>query len=132
MASSGMLLLDTQLLLWTAFQPERLSARTAKLLRNRGNAFAFSVASLWEVAIKSSLGRDDFQVDPRLLRNGLLAEGYNEVGITPEHVLGVAALPWLHRDPFDRLLVAQAQVEKITLLTADRTLTRYGKAVRAG
>lgn len=127
-----MLLLDTQLLLWSALAPERLTPRTAKLLGNRDNPLGFSVASLWEVAIKTSLGRDDFRLDARVLRNALLAEGFTEIGIAPEHVIHVATLPWLHRDPFDRLLVAQAQVEKLTLLTADRSLVRYGKAVRAG
>ena len=125
-----MLLLDTHLVLWFAFAPERLSSKAAKLLRNRENALVFSLATLWEVAIKTSLGRPDFSVDPRRLRLGLLAQGLTELGIGAEHIERVAALPWVHRDPFDRLLVAQAQVDGLTLLTADRTLKGYGRFVR--
>lgn len=125
-----MLLLDTHLVLWFAFEPDRLSAKARKLLQNRGNELAFSVATLWEVAIKTSLRREDFKVDALRLRNGLLAEGVSELRIDAEHVARVASLPWVHRDPFDRLLVAQAQVERATLLTVDRTLAAYGRFVR--
>ena len=92
---------------------------------------AFSVASLWEVAIKSSLGRRDFSVDAGQLRSGLLAAGFDELPIRAEHVLRVASLPCLHRDPFDRLLVAQALCEKISLLSADAALVGYGSVVKA-
>jgi PIN domain nuclease of toxin-antitoxin system len=121
-----MLLVDTQLLLWAAFDPARLSAKAVDLLRSREAPLAFSLATLWEVAIKSSLGRPDFSVDTRKLRNALVAEGFTELTIRAEHVARVAALPWLHRDPFDRMLVAQAKEENWTLLTADRALTAYG------
>lgn len=126
-----MYLLDTQILLWTAFEPQRLSSRTRKTLTDRETAVAFSLASLWEVAIKASLGRVDFAVDVRKLRKGLLQQGFGECAIQPGHLYRVASLPWVHRDPFDRLLVAQAMEDGLTLLTADRTLLRYGKAVRA-
>ena len=125
-----MLLLDTHLVLWFAFEPDRLSAKARKLLQSRETELAFSIATLWEVAIKSSLGRPDFSVDTQRLRNGLLAEGVAELGIDAEHVARVATLPWIHRDPFDRLLVAQAQSERATLLTVDRTLANYGRFVR--
>jgi len=85
----------------------------------------FSVASLWEIVIKNRLGRDDFKVDPRLLRRGLLDNGYIELGIASTHVMAVDALPPIHKDPFDRLLVAQAMVEGITLLTADLCVASY-------
>jgi PIN domain nuclease of toxin-antitoxin system len=121
-----MLLVDTQLLLWAAFDPARLSAKAADLLRSREAPLAFSLATLWEVAVKSSLGRPDFSVDTRKLRNALIAEGFTELPIRAEHVARVTLLPWLHRDPFDRMLVAQAMEENWTLLTADRALTAYG------
>lgn len=88
------------------------------------------MASLWEIVIKRSLGRDDFRVDPRLLRRGLLDNGYFELPVSGEHALAVDGLPPLHRDPFERLLVAQAQVERVTLLTADPLLGRYPGPVR--
>jgi PIN domain nuclease of toxin-antitoxin system len=125
-----MLLLDTHLLLWAAFEPSRLSPKAAKSLQSREVPLAFSLASLWEVAIKTSLGRPDFSVDPALLHAGLLAEGLIELPIRAAHLARVAALPWVHRDPFDRLLVAQAAEEGLTLLTVDATLRRYGRFVR--
>lgn len=124
------LLLDTQLLLWAAGQPERLSARARKLLDEPGNELLFSAASLWEVAIKSTLGREDFQVEPRLLRRGLLDNGYVELPVTSEHAVGIDTLPPHHKDPFDRLLLAQALVEGVVLLTADAQLARYRGPVR--
>ena len=85
----------------------------------------FSAASLWEVAIKSSLGRPDFSVDPRVLRRRLLENDFTELPVTGAHAVAVDLLPSIHKDPFDRMLVAQAQVEGITLLTADATLGLY-------
>ena len=123
-------LLDTQLLLWAAGQPERLSASAKRLLNGLDNELLFSVASMWEITIKNSLGRDDFRVDPRVLRRALLDNGYVELPIIGEHVLNVDTLPPLHKDPFDRLLLSQASVERITLLTADEQLARYGGQVR--
>ena len=125
-----MLLLDTHLLLWAAFEPARLSPKATKTLQSRDIPLAFSLASLWEVAIKTSLGRPDFSVDPGLLHRALLAEGFFEVAIAAPHLARVATLPWVHRDPFDRLLVAQAIEDKLTLLTADATLKRYGRFVK--
>jgi PIN domain nuclease of toxin-antitoxin system len=123
-------LLDTQLLLWGAGQPEKLSAAARKLLSDPANELLFSAASLWEIAIKNTLGRQDFRVDGRLLRRSLLDNGYAELSITSEHAVSIDALPPLHRDLFDRLLVAQALVEGITLLTGDAQLARYPGAVR--
>jgi len=124
------LLLDTQLLLWAAGTPDKLSASARKLLTSPRNELLFSAASLWEITIKNSLGRKDFRVEPRLLRRGLLDNGYTELPITSEHVVSVDTLPPLHRDPFDRLLVAQALCEGVTLLTADVQLARYPGPVR--
>jgi PIN domain nuclease of toxin-antitoxin system len=125
-----MWLLDTHLVLWSAFEPHRLSPGAAKLLRSRDKPISFSLATIWEVAIKTSLQRPGFSVDPGHLRLALLAEGFNELPIQPAHVLRVGALPWVHRDPFDRLMVAQAAEEGLTLLTADAALTGYGRVVK--
>ncbi|AJE22457.1 type II toxin-antitoxin system VapC family toxin [Azotobacter chroococcum] len=124
------LLLDTHLLLWAAGSPERLSATTRTLLEAPENELFFSAASLWEIAIKRGLGRNDFQVDARVLRRGLLDNGYNELPITSEHSVAIDTLPPIHKDPFDRILVAQAMVEGIILLTADALVARYPGPVR--
>jgi len=124
------LLLDTHLLLWAAGQPERLSAPARQLLDDPRNEPLFSAASLWEVAIKSALGREDFRVEPRLLRRGLLDNGYTELPITSQHAVTIDRLPRLHKDPFDRLLLSQALCEGITLLTGDAQLARYPAPVR--
>ena len=123
-------LLDTQILLWAAGQPERLSTAARRQLSDPKNELLFSAASLWEITIKKSLGRDDFRVEPRLLRRGLLDNGFIELPVTSEHAVSIDALPDLHKDPFDRILLAQALSEGITLLTADAQLARYPGPVR--
>jgi PIN domain nuclease of toxin-antitoxin system len=124
------LLLDTHLLLWAAGQPERLPRAARALLDDPHNEPMFSSASLWEIAIKSGLGQDDFQVDARLLRRGLLDNAYVELPVTSEHVVAIDGLPPIHKDPFDRLLIAQSMVEGITLLTTDPLVARYPAPVR--
>jgi PIN domain nuclease of toxin-antitoxin system len=124
------LLLDTQLLLWAAGQPDRLSRAARKLLQDSENDLLFSAASLWEIAIKRGLGREDFKVEPRLLRRGLLDNGYTELPISSQHAVSIDALPLIHRNPFDRLLLAQALTEGITLLTNDAQLAEYSGPVR--
>ena len=101
-------LFDTHLLLWAAAMPVRLPPRARGILDDAGNDIIFSVGSIWEVAIKNGLGRDDFQVDPALLRMGLLDAGYRELPISGGHVTAFGNLPPIHRDPFDRPLIAQA------------------------
>jgi PIN domain nuclease of toxin-antitoxin system len=124
------LLLDTHLLLWAAGRPTRLSTAARKLMGDTGNELMFSAASVWEIAIKRGLGRKDFQVDPRLLRRGLLDNGYTELLIGSDHAVAIDGLPPLHKDPFDRILVAQAMVEGITLLTADPLVAQYAGPIR--
>ena len=124
------LLLDTQVLLWAAGNSKRLSPSARKLLRSPENELLFSAASLWEVAIKHSLGRVDFQVEPSVLRRGLIDNGYVELPITSQHAVAVDTLPDIHRDPFDRLLLAQAQCEGAMLVTADKVLARYPGPIR--
>ena len=125
------LLLDTHVLLWAAGVPERLPVTARALIEHRDTELFFSAASLWEVAIKSGLGRADFRVDPRVLRRGLLENGYAELPVTGAHAVAVDLLPPIHRDPFDRLLVAQARVEGFTLLTADEVVSRYPGPIQA-
>lgn len=124
------LLLDTHLLIWAAGEPGKLPRSARTPLANPRNELIFSAASLWEVAIKHQLGREDFRVDPRLLRRGLLDNGYKELFVTSEHAVAVDGLPPIHRDPFDRLLVAQAMVEAVVLLTNDPVVARYPGPVR--
>jgi PIN domain nuclease of toxin-antitoxin system len=119
------LLIDTHLLLWLALGSSKLSARARAVIEEPGNSLFFSAASIWEVAIKSGLDRDDFTVDPRLLRRGLLDNGYEELAIDSRHAIAILDLPPLHKDPFDRILVAQAMVEGMTLATADEAVARY-------
>lgn len=124
------LLLDTHLLLWAAGTPERLSAEARLLIESTDNELFFSAASLWEIAIKRGLGRADFQVDTRLLRRGLFDNGYSELPIGSEHAVEIENLPPIHRDPFDRMLVAQAMVEGVLLLTSDALIAQYSGPIR--
>jgi PIN domain nuclease of toxin-antitoxin system len=124
------LLLDTHLLLWAAGKPGRLSADARRLMKDAANELVFSAASLWEIVIKRGLGRDDFQVDPRLFRRGLVDNGYSELPIGSEHAVAIDGLPLLHKDPFDRILIAQALVEGIILLTMDPLVAQYSGPVR--
>ncbi len=125
------LLLDTHVLLWAAGTPRRLPRAARALLEDGANELVFSAASLWEVAIKQQLGRADFCADARLLRRGLLDNGYTEIPVTSAHAVALDLLPPLHKDPFDRLLIAQALVEGIMLLTAGANLARYPGPIQA-
>jgi PIN domain nuclease of toxin-antitoxin system len=123
-------LLDTHILLWAAGEPDRLPNAARHVLENPETELLFSPVSLWEVSIKRGLGRDDFQVDPRLLRRGLLDNGYVELPITGEHAVAVDSLPPIHKDPFDRMLIAQATIVGIELLTVDTLVGRYPGPIR--
>lgn len=123
------LLLDTHLLLWAANEPRKLSRKARAMVGDESNSPAFSAASIWEIAIKSALGRTDFEVDPEQLCRGLLANGYEEIPVRSAHAALVARLPELHGDPFDRLLVAQARVEGVLLITSDPLVAKYGASV---
>ncbi len=122
-------LLDTHLLLWAAGDPDRLSSPARTIIESDDNELIFSSASIWEVAIKSGLGRSDFVVDPRALHGGLLNAGYEELPVRGEHGAIVADLPPHHKDPFDRLLVAQTSVEAVTLVTTDPLVARYSGSI---
>lgn len=118
------LLLDTHLLLWAA-AGSGLSRAAAKLIDDPANDLIFSAASLWEIAIKSGLGRRNFDLDAGVFRRALIESGYEELAITGAHAAAVAGLPDLHKDPFDRMLIAQAMVEGVTLLTVDQAVLAY-------
>ncbi|MFY8148562.1 MAG: type II toxin-antitoxin system VapC family toxin [Prochlorococcaceae cyanobacterium] len=124
------LLLDTHLLVWAMGSPERLPAGLAPMLEDPLNTPVFSVASLWELVIKQALGGPDFNVQPAVLRRVLLEGGWQELAIEARHALAVGQLPPLHRDPFDRLLLAQAAADGLLLITADAQLAEYPGPVR--
>jgi PIN domain nuclease of toxin-antitoxin system len=124
------LLLDTHLLIWAMGEPARLGPALRDVLEDPQHTLCFSVASLWELVIKKGLGREGFEVQPSLLRRTLLDGGFVELPIETVHVLAVAQLPPLHRDPFDRLLLAQAEQEGLLLITADALVARYPGPVR--
>jgi len=119
------LLLDTHLLLWAAGEPDKLPAAARDMIEDPAHQLFFSAASLWEIAIKQALGRPDFRADPALLRRGFLDNGYTELAITGRHAVAVAGLPPLHKDPFDRMLIAQAVADGLLLLTSDPAVARY-------
>lgn len=121
----NLVLLDTHLLLWAAAGDARLPEVVRQRLVDEHTQPLFSAASIWEIVIKAGLDRADFRVDASLLRRGLVDNGYKELPITSAHTLGVARLPDHHRDPFDRLLIAQAMEEGVELMTADRRLADY-------
>ena len=123
-------LLDTHLLVWAAYHPERIPAAARLLINSTKCEPVFSAASIWELAIKAGLGRKDFDADPRLLRVNLAQNGFEELPVTSEHASAVMTLPPIHGDPFDRLLIAQALVEGIELLTVDRMIAKYPAPIR--
>lgn len=118
-------LLDTHILLWGLTEPERLSHRARKLLEDNANEFVFSSVNMWEIAVKRALGRPDFQTEAATARRQLLVDGFFELAMISEHAIFAASLPQIHKDPFDRLLVSQATVEGIMLLTSDRIVAKY-------
>lgn len=124
------LLLDTHILLWTTAESRRISEAGRSLIGDPVNQLVFSAISLWEIAIKTGRGRDDFQVDAGLFRRSLFDNGYTELAMTGAHAAGIANLPPLHKDPFDRMLVAQAMIEGLTLVTADPAVAKYPGPIR--
>jgi PIN domain nuclease of toxin-antitoxin system len=124
------LLLDTHLLLWAAASSKRLPREARALIENASNEVYFSAASIWEIAIKSGLGRKDFRIDLGALQTALPEMGLVELPVSAAHAVGVTKLPRIHRDPFDRLLIAQSITEPLALLTNDALLARYSDGVR--
>jgi PIN domain nuclease of toxin-antitoxin system len=118
-------LVDTNVLIWMSMQSSRLSKEIAGILESPDNTILFSAISILEVAIKLSLRKADFNIDPSRLRLRLIAEGYRELPVTGAHAVRVLDLPLIHRDPFDRLLIAQALSEDLVLMTADHVVADY-------
>ena len=123
------LLLDTHILLWALDTPARLDGGTRALLEDPANEVLFSAASIWEIAIKARLGRTDFPMRPERIAQAARDTGFTELPVRADAAARVADLPLHHRDPFDRLLVAQAMVEPMRLYTADPLLPPYSELV---
>ncbi len=123
-------LLDTHVLIWAVIDPDRLSVASRKEIAHSDNEVLFSASSIWEIGIKHALGRADFRLPPEAVLAAAVETGFRELPITADVALTVKSLPHHHRDPFDRLLVAQALAEPAILLTADRQLLAYSELVR--
>jgi PIN domain nuclease of toxin-antitoxin system len=123
-------LLDTHFVYWIPADDRRISTKLRRLLEDPANEFVFSVVNLWEMSIKRSQSKSAYSVDPRDLRRYMLANRYEELPITGAHAVAIDALPPIHKDPFDRILIAQAIVEGITLLTEDATIALYPGPIR--
>ena len=121
------LLIDTHLLLWAA--SDMLPDKAIPFFSAEENELFFSSANIWEIIIKKGLNRPDFQVDPIALYWGLLDNGYAEIAVTSRHALLVGSLPLIHKDPFDRILVAQAKAEGMALLTSDKSVSHYSPVI---
>jgi PIN domain nuclease of toxin-antitoxin system len=123
-------LLDTQFVIWVPLDDRRISRQARVIFNDPANDFVFSVSSIWEIAIKRALRRGDFQFDPREVRRLLIENGYEELTLQSRHVVAVDSMVLIHKDPFDRILIAQAMVEGITLLTADPMIAKYPGPIR--
>ena len=123
-------LVDTNIAIWALFDDPLLSQTARHILNNAENDIQFSVCNIWEIAIKRGLKKLGFEHDPRLIRRCLIDNGYEELLIQSKHVVEVDSLPLIHKDPFDRLLIAQAMVEGIILLTADAVIAQYPGPIR--
>jgi PIN domain nuclease of toxin-antitoxin system len=124
------ILVDTHLLLWAVASSRRLPKGARAFILDTANEVFYTAASLWEVASKSTLRRRDFKANPTVLVRALAQSGFSELPVTAAHAARVAGLPAIHRDPFDRLLVAESLAEPMTLLTNDAVLAGYGPLVQ--
>jgi PIN domain nuclease of toxin-antitoxin system len=124
------LLLDTHILLWACAAPDSLPAAAADLIENLDNELFFSAASIWEVGIKNAMGKANFRFDPAVLRRALLDAGYQELSMNGQHSIAAAALPPIHSDPFDRMLIGQAATEGFILVTSDLAIAKYTGPIR--
>ncbi|TCL06189.1 type II toxin-antitoxin system VapC family toxin [Sodalis ligni] len=118
-------LLDTHVLIWAAGEPERLNSKVIDILSNEKNRLYFSSVSIQEIAIKTDLNKPDFSIDAEALTEGLLEAGYTELPMTSRHASGISGLPVMHKNPFDRLLVAQAKAENLNFITNDGIIIKF-------
>jgi PIN domain nuclease of toxin-antitoxin system len=124
------LLADTQLLIWATLTPEHLPEIFMTEYEDTSNILLSSIVSLWEVAIKRGRNKPDFTIEPGPLRQSLFDAGFHELNIVSAHIFALSGLPHIHRDPFDRLLIAQAIAEQAVLFTADKTIAQYPGPIR--
>ena len=124
------LLLDTHLLLWASEDSPRLPALASSMIADSENDLVFSVASIWEISIKHAKGLETFHASPGTVWEGLLENGYSELAVLGKHAVAAGNLPPIHKDPFDRILLAQAMVEGIIFLTADAVIAKYPGPIR--
>lgn len=124
------ILLDSHLLVWISEGSPRLPKIVERLLEDDNHRFFFSAVSLWELAIKSALGKSDYRVDVMQLYSELLDNRYEELPLNSRHAFALAGLPPIHKDPFDRILIAQSISEGMLLLTSDETIARYDGAIQ--
>lgn len=123
------LLIDTQVLLWALYEPQKIPAALRARLVDPGCRVCFSAVSIAEIAIKASLGRRDFPFQPDEVATMARETGFVELPLNSGQAALLARLPWHHRDPFDRLLVAQALLDGLRLVTTDRALPAYSDLV---
>ena len=123
--ASEELLLDTHIAMWSVEDSPRLSKKARRLIAEPENILFFSAITIWEISIKRGLGKHNFNYDPDEVRRTLLRDGYQELQLTSLQALSLKALPMIHRDPFDRILIAQALSEGLTLLTSEKTVAKY-------
>lgn len=124
------LLLDTHILLWALDEPERLPEDLVAQIESPETSVLFSAASIWEIAIKTALGKLDFRYPPEQIAQAAVETGFVELAVSAAHGAKVANLPLHHRDPFDRLLIAQALLMPAQLVTADVALVPYSELIR--
>lgn len=121
---------DSHILAWFAEDDRKLTTEMRSILEDTDNTPFFSSASIWELTIKQALNRDGFNIDPRVLHRALLDNGFQELAVNSRHAFALEALPPIHKDPFDRILIAQATSEGMLLLTSDETIARYNGPIR--
>ncbi|TDK35332.1 type II toxin-antitoxin system VapC family toxin [Rhizobium deserti] len=124
------LLLDSHLLVWLAAATAKLPPAARTFIEDPQNTLFFSTASVWELMVKYSLGKNDIPVHPRVLHRALLDNGFTELPIDSVHAFNIESLPPIHKDPFDRILIAQALAEGMLLLTSDEAIARYSGPIR--
>ena len=123
-------LFDTHIVLWSAIGSARMPSAASAMILDPEVEPWFSVAAIWEIAIKGARRIPDFLYDPGTVRKRLLAHDWHELAIESDHAIVAVGLPRLHKDPFDRIMVGQATSEAMTLVTADRTVARYPGPIR--
>ncbi|MEN3150520.1 type II toxin-antitoxin system VapC family toxin [Neorhizobium sp. IRAMC:178] len=124
------ILLDSHLLVWLVGASDRLPLAAREIIENPDHDIFFSSASIWELSIKYSSGKIGLELPPRMLYQVLIESNFNELAVTASHALEIDSLPQIHKDPFDRILIAQSMSEGMLLLTSDEAIAKYGGPIR--